>query len=218
MQYLIKAVYLFIFTYFIVSCGSVYASENFFLRPVVGLSQLSNTKGDSNSIGQTDGIVDVTVDTGFNAGLGFGYQYGNNIAVEIYWEYRTNDSQALLSDNTFYEEGNYASNIFYLNGFYYFKGSQSWSPYLGAGIGWVQEIDIDFEQNENEESFSGSGDSVFQIFAGVDYRLTKNINANAEIRFSSVTDLTLDGEERAGSIQNIDYQPVTFQVGLKWMF
>ena len=193
-------------------------AEGYFLRPVFGISQLSDTDGQTQDIGTTDGLADISVDSGFNAGLGFGYRYLNNIAVEVFWEYRTNDSEALLDDGTFFEEGNFASNIFYLNGFYFIETESSWSPYLGAGLGYVQEIDIDFEQNGSELSYSDSGSLAYQFFVGIDYKFTEQFIASAEFRYSSVSVGTLEGEENIGIISDLYYKPVTLQVGIKWFF
>lgn len=213
-----KYTYTIIVTLSLFTLSFVVAANDYFVRPVIGLSQLSNTQGISTGIGMSDGGVDVTVDTGINAGIGFGYHYTNNIAVELFWEYRTNDSQSLIDDGTFYDEGNYASNIFYLNGYYFFENESDWSPYLGVGLGWVQEIDIDFEQNGTELSYSESGPLAYQLLAGIEYALLDNILISAEFRYSSASIDTLKGEENLGSISDLDYQPTTLQVGIKWLF
>jgi outer membrane protein W len=213
-----KTVFGYFIAFLLIALSNTALAEGYFLRPVFGISQLSDTDGQTQDIGATNGNLDISVDGGFNAGLGFGYHYNNNIAVEVFWEYRTNDSEALIDDGTFFEEGNYASNIFYLNGFYFIENESSWSPYVGAGVGYVQEIDIDFEQNGAELSYSDSGSVAYQLFAGLDYKFSKHLLANAEVRYSSVSVGTLEGEENIGSIDDLDYTPITLQIGIKWLF
>lgn len=215
---IMKSTLTIVFTFVLFNFSFMAVAGDYFIRPVIGVSQLSNTQGLSTDIGMSDGVVDVIVDRGFNAGIGFGYHYTNNIAVELFWEYRTNDSQGLIDDGTVYDEGNYASNIFYMNGYYFFDSKSAWSPYFGLGLGWVQEIDIDFEQNGSELSYSESGPLAYQLFAGIEYTLSEHILVNAEFRFGSAAIGTLKGEENSGSISGFDYQAKTIQVGMKWLF
>lgn len=197
-------------------------SGDFFMRPVVGVSVLSDTVGQSTGIGQTNGAINVDVDNGLNAGIGFGYFYNDNFAVEVFWEYRSNESETTLVDNTLFEEGNYASNLFYLNGLYFFELNNNWQYYLGAGLGWLQEIDIDLETNGNELSYSGSGEMAFQAFVGASYRLNQQLSFDLEYRYSKVGSAELDGEQTggmtSGMISELDYDPSTIQLGLTWRF
>lgn len=193
-------------------------SGEYFIRPVFGLSILSDMTAQTTGIGQSDGQTKITVDDGFSAGIGFGYNYTENFSIELFWEYRSNDSQVLLNDDTFFEEGNYASNIFNLNGYYFFDAQSNWQYYTGVGLGWVQEIDIDLETKENELSYSGSGDIAIQVFAGINYQISENVKANIELRVSNANVSSLEGEETVGSISKLDYRPTTLQVGFSWLF
>lgn len=211
---------LFVFTILTMATASSMADEgDFFLRPVFGMSSLSDTSGQTTAIGNTDGNVDVKIDGGFNAGLGFGYYYTDQFAVELFWEYRSNDSETTLADGTQFTEGNYASNIFFLNGHYYFSSESKWTPYVGAGLGWIQEIDLDLETAGQELSYSGDGDITYQAFAGIDYQLSSKISVNAELRYQALSSVDLSAENGgAGSFSGLDYNPLTLQMGLSWRF
>ena len=197
-------------------------TDNMFVRPVFGLSQLSDTQGTSRSIGSVDGNADVQTGDGFNAGLGLGYYIDDALAVELYWEYRTNDSETLLPDGTLYNDGNYASNIFFANVHYFLlpdNEQSSFVPYIGAGLGWVQEIDIDLESEGQELSFSGDGELTYQVFTGLNYLVFESLSLQAEIRYQALSSVELIAESPStGAFTGFDYNPVTLQLGLSYRF
>lgn len=194
------------------------SQDGWFVRPYIGLSQMSDIEGDTAGIGSVDGVADISLDTGFTAGLGVGYRYNANIAAEIAWEYRSNESGVALANAEIFEDGNYASNIFFVNGFYYPHGFETWQPYLGAGLSWIQEIDIDLETGGAEQSYSGSGDFGFQLFAGVDYPIAENWDLQGELRYGSVSKIDLEGEGISGGFNNLDYDTFTIQLGAAYRF
>lgn len=194
------------------------AQHNWYLKPYVGLSELSDTSGNASDIEQLSGPVEVSLDAGFTAGLSLGYQYTDNLAFEFGWEYRSNDSTTTIDDQLTFNEGNYASSMFMLNAMYNFQSDGKFTPYLGAGLTWAQEVDIDLEQNGEELSYSGSGDTGYQLFAGVEYRFTPKWTANLELRYSAMSDIDLDGEGSVGQISGLDYKSSGIQFGVRYDF
>jgi outer membrane protein W len=203
-------------------CGAnVSAQEDsgWFLKPSIGMSVLSNQTGTASDAGDFNGEWDVDTSSGFNAGLGLGYQYNSNVSVELYWEYRTNDTDTALATSGEIFEGNYASNMFYLNGYYHFTSDNTWQTYVGAGIGWTQEIDIDIEENGTEYSYSGDGDIGFQVMLGADYKISDNLTLNGEVRYGLMSSIDLEAEENStGTVTGFDYNPFTVGVGVKYRF
>jgi len=189
------------------------------LRPYFGLSQMSDINASTLSVGSQNGTADIQLDSGFTAGFGVAYNYSEKIAAEIAWEYRSNDSQTTLADGQNFDEGNYASNIFFINGIYSLQQNGKWTPYLGAGLTWIQEVDIDLESNGTEISYSGDGDVGLQVFAGAKYAINPQWSIHGELRYGSNSGIELEGEEGAvGSFTDLDYQPLTVQVGLNYKF
>lgn len=213
-----KKLYLIIILFVSVTGPVLAQPKDYFIRPVFGLSLLSGTSGQSQGLGQLDGNISVDVDNGINAGIGLGYFYRNNFAVELFWEYRSNDSQTTLMDNTLYDDGNYASSLFFVNGHYFIDIKTNLRLYTGVGLGWAQEIDIDLEQNGSELSYSGSGNLAFQGFVGFDYALSKSVSINVEARYIQLNSPKLLGENTSGMIEDLDYKPSTLQIGLAWRF
>ena len=198
---------------------TVSAEEGWFVRAYGGISELSDIDGDAIGIDDVDGKADIALDTGFNAGIGAGYRFGNNWSAELAWEFRSNDNVAELPSGALYDDGNYASSTLFLNGYYHLARSGPWEPYVGAGVGWLQEVDIDLEDASGELSYSGDGDIGFQVFGGVNYHFNEAWAANAEIRYSMFSGLDLEGESDApGELQSLDYEPLTIQFGIHYAF
>lgn len=193
-------------------------AEGWYIKPYVGLSSMSDVSGDAQNIEMVSGSTDVELSEGFTSGLSTGFYYNENIGVELGWEYRTNRSETLIASNTIYPEGNYASNTFFLNGLYQFNLNQRWKPYLGAGVVWVQELDIDLESNGNELSYSGDGDIGYQAMLGVNYLMSDAWSVQFEARYLSLRDVELSGETTSGTISGLDYEPITLQLGLVYKF
>ncbi len=197
----------------------VMATDTWFVRPYVGLSQMSDLSSDFSNIDGLSGDADIDLETGFTGGIGIGYRYTDRVAVEFGWEYRSNDSETTLNDISEFDDGNYASNIFYLNGHYQFEKKDKWQPYVGAGLTWVEEIDIDLERNGDELSYSGDGDVGYQVFAGINYDLNQAWKLQSELRYGSITDIDLEGESKdVGEFDGIDYETTTLQIGLVYEF
>lgn len=194
-------------------------SSGWFSRLWAGYSSIADTSGtfaDVSDLALQE--VDVTTSEGFVAGAGLGYRYGPQIAVELAWEYRSNNSDTRLGEELRFDDGNYASNTLFLNGYYHLGARGRWDPYIGAGISWSQEIDIDLEANGPERSFSGDGGVGGQIFFGSTYWLSERLGAHGELRYGVLRDIDLDGENVSGTITGFDYEPLTLQFGLNYRF
>ncbi len=86
--------------------------------------------------------------------------------------YRSDDfDQVTFADGRSVTDGNYASEMIGLNAYYRFRTDTDIQPYLGAGLGWVQEVDVDFEENGVETSFE-TDDLGAQFAAGARWKPT----------------------------------------------
>jgi hypothetical protein len=196
---------------------STLASETkgYYLKPYIGLSFMSDI---NQNTGAED--IDVQLDQGFVAGGAFGYRYNDQVAAEFAWEYRTNDSETQLGGSNF-PEGNYASNVLYVNGIYFFNPYGLLTPYAGVGLGWMQEIDIDLERDGLEDSFSNSGSITYQGFAGIEYKFTSKWSIHTELRYAGGKSGNLKNEDQNSEdviIADLNYQPFTWQLGGKYSF
>lgn len=203
----------------ILSAPVMAAKDNWFVKPYIGLSQMSDLSTDFANIDSLNGVANVDLDNGFAAGIGLGYRYTQNLGVEVGWEYRSNDSKVNLSNLSVFDDGNYASNLFYLNGQYSLNKKGKFQPYFGGGLTWAQEIDIDIERNGAEQSFSSDGDMGYQLFAGVNYDLGKKLSFQSELRYGKIADIDLEAEQaNSGKFNNMDYETTSLQMGLVYDF
>ena len=190
--------------------------EGWSIVPGAGFSLLADQ---SPSFVGTDTIANgkstVSLDPGFAAGVGLRYHYENSRwASEFGWEYRSNDALTTDADGVELPGGNYASNTFFLNGRYAFSEDRRLTPWVGAGVVWVQEVDLDSESTVGETSFSDSGSVGMQLMVGADYELSDQFYVTFELRYSSQAGLELNEEGGQGLVSDIDYQPLTLGIEL----
>lgn len=183
-----------------------------YLKPYAGISYMNDVKRTDNAIN-----TEIELEKGMAFGAAVGYQFNPNVALELAWEYRSNDSETRVG-NTFFPEGNYASNIFYVNSIYSFDAVGKWQPYLGLGLGWIQEIDLDLEQNGIEQSLSNSGNLTYQGFVGVEYNWSAAWSFHTELRHAGAKSGTLENELSKERFGSLNYKPFTWQVGAKYRF
>jgi opacity protein-like surface antigen len=161
----------------------------------------------------------------FDMGLGFGgdigFRYGNGWAAEVEWNYRRHDLKSLSrAGTTLVTDGDFASNILFVNGLRRFpSASGGWTPYVGAGVGWVQEIDFDLNSGGTERAWSKQGKIGFQLIAGAEIPMSKDWRLTADVRMLRLGSVELPAEEGVtGRLSKPDYNPVSVQLGLRRMF
>lgn len=193
---------------------------NYYLRPHIGLSIVQGNDFDQTGVATPGATGDGSYDSGFATGLAFGYRYGNGFSAELDWEYRNNGNDAVVfSDGTSFSDGDIASNIFYLNGYYTFdQYFGKLRPYVGAGIGWVQEIDLDLESGGVETSYSADGDIAWQLMVGAETEVARNWRVQGELRYTRVAGVDLEQEGGPGRVTDLDYDAWTIGLGVTYDF
>lgn len=163
----------------------------------------------------------------FNTGFGFGgdigWRFGNGWAAELEWNYRSHSLDSLKQSGVERaRDGDFASNILLLNGLRRFSTGGPWTPYLGAGIGWVEEIDIDFKPSNGgpSRSYSENNKFAFQLIAGVEYAITPQLRLTTDARWLRVGSVRMDNESGnpGGNVGSLDYNPISLQFGIRYAF
>lgn len=187
----------------------------------VQFSRLGSTSFDETGGGGLGPGLKASFGSGVGFGGDLGYRYGNGWAAEVEWNYRRHDLDALRSGGaTVATEGDYASNTLFVNGLRRFAGPASgWTPYLGAGIGWVQEIDFDIASAGVERGYSKGGALAIQLIGGVERALGTHWSLAADLRWMRVGGVGLAAEEGVtGRIAKPAYNPLSVQIGLRRRF
>ncbi len=159
--------------------------------------------------------------TGLGLGGDIGFRYGNGWASELEWNWRRHDLKSLnRGATTLASSGDFASNIIFVNGLRRFIGpAGSWTPYVGAGLGWVQEIDFDIPSGGTERAWSKSGKAAVQLIGGTEIPLGDTWRLTADVRVLRIGNVELPAEEGVtGRLTQPRYNPVSVQVGLRRLF
>lgn len=164
--------------------------------------------------------TEAALDTGFLTGAAVGYELTPNWRVEAEFTYQSVNHDGLSPDVAAATgTGNYASKGFGLNGLYTFNafGSERARTYVGLGLAWLTEIDVDFESDGGEASYSGDDVGV-QFMAGVRYDFTSRWFLDFGLRYLSVSSVKLNGEDGAPQRIVADYKPWSATLGIGWKF
>jgi len=206
---------------FFASTSEAADDSGFYARGWVGLSGI----GTDDLTATVEGLQ-VTADTDFSAGFtgggAFGYRYNKNLRAEVDINYRSAENDEVrvpateITPEQTITDGNFASLTFGVNGIYEFPNGSKWTPYVGGGLAWVQEVDIDFEDESGEVEFEGD-EFGFTVLGGVRWQPTDGPwFFDAEFRYMGVGEVDLDGGEN-GTV-TADYDPWSLNVGFGFRF
>jgi opacity protein-like surface antigen len=184
-------------------------------------SQLRSTT--FNEIGNAGFGSGLKADFGSGFGLGgdIGFRYGNGWAAEVEWNFRSHDLKSLKKGSaTLLNDGDLASNILFVNGLRRFVSpDRSWVPFVGLGIGWVQEIDFDLNTSTNKRAWSDQGKIAMQLIGGAEFKLNDAWRLVADVRFLRLGSVELPAEEGVtGRLDKVNYNPVSVQLGIRRVF
>jgi opacity protein-like surface antigen len=203
----------------LVASSSLAASEpaGLYVSVYGQISWLDNSQFGLVAPASSVGGLQAGFSTGYGLGGDVGYRYGNGWSAEVEWNYRSHGLSDLKAGGVnLSNDGDFASNTILLNGYRRFPLG-SWTPYVGAGIGWVAEIDLDITSAGRETGYSSRNELAFQLIAGAEFALSRHWLFTADARYLRVGGVTLDGP--AGTrLEQPDYNPVSVQVGVRYLF
>ena len=179
----------------------------FYARIFGGASSLSDTTT-SGALSGTSGF-----DTGQVFGAAFGYAYGGSpFRTELEYAYRTADP-----DDSAGFSGDFASTTLALNGYYSFApvAGGKLTPYVGAGLAYVTEIDLDVSDSVAAGEYNDTGIFAYQVMIGADYAISDRWSLNGELRYFDAGSQTLTGD--SGTL-SADYDSVDLILGATLRF
>lgn len=196
-------------------------ARGFYATAYAQASRLGSTSfGEIGNAGLGSGL-DAKFDIGLGLGGDIGFRYGNGWAAEFEWNWRRHELQSLRGGRgALVDEGDFASNILFVNGLRRFEGAgDRWTPYLGVGLGWVQEIDFDLNSGNIERAWSDQGEFGVQLMGGAEFPLGESWKLTADVRLLQIGSVELPAEEGVtGQLAKPDYNPVSVQFGVRRKF
>lgn len=197
--------------------------SGFYATVYAQASRLGSTTFDEIGTARFGTGLKADFDTGLGLGGDFGYLYGNGWAAEVEWNWRRHDLSSLRRSGTAVAgvtEGDFASNIIFVNGLRRFTlASTRIVPYVGVGLGWVQEIDFDLNSATLERAWSDQGEFGVQLMGGAEFPLGDAWRLTTDLRLLRVGEVELPAEEGVtGRLADPEYNPLSVQVGLRRRF
>ena len=186
----------------------------------IGIGSLADAPLTYSDGTQSDS-VDASYEASFAGGGTLGYRFARGWALEGEIMYRRNelDPVAIPQLGSF-SEGDFASLALGINALYHFRFGTSgkWSGYVGPGIVYLQEIDIDFGSNGQQEISFETDDTALQFKFGGRYDFSERWFAEAGASY-----LTAGGVKMAlpaDSTRTIesDYDHWTLSAGVGFRF
>ncbi len=164
--------------------------------------------------------ADADFDASFAGGGTLGYYLNDNWRLEGEIMYRRNDMQEItLGGVGTSPEGDFASLSFAISALYEFQPTDNprLKTYVGAGLAFVQEIDIDFEIDSMETSFE-TDETGLQLQAGARYDLNDRLFMDLTARYLAVSGARMEFPADTSRTIESDYSPLTLSLGLGWRF
>jgi opacity protein-like surface antigen len=166
---------------------------------------------------------DLKMGSGYLIGGSIGYRIDPSWRIEGELAYRTNgvDTTTVAGLDAKQNDGDLASLAFMFNGFYDFEGWQTsfahFRPFVGAGLGWAQEIDTDLTIGGVSREFSGNR-FAYQLLAGVNWYYRSGWFAGARLKWFDAGSVDLDASLASLGKLKVDYSGMSAELSLGYRF
>jgi opacity protein-like surface antigen len=195
-------------------------AEKFYASASVGAGSLS-----SATLTFSDGVNTSTAngkyEASFAGGGAIGYRFANGWTLEGELMYRRNEldpvSLAGLGD---FDGGDFASLGLGVNALYRFDigSSGKLQGYAGPGIVYFQEIDIDFDNGDQQEISFESDDTAWQFKVGGRYDFSERWFVDAAATYLMAGNVRMELPADPSRTIDSDYDHLTLSLGVGWRF
>ena len=157
-----------------------------------------------------------TFGSGAGLGGGIGYRYGNGWAAELALDYRRHDLERVGGVAV---KGDFASTVAFLNGYYRFQKVGMVRPFVGAGLGYITEIDMDLSRSGTEQEYSRFGGLATQAILGGEVDLSARWSLTADLRWMQTSGRSFKSTNAGAALGGKPkYQPASLNVGVSYRF
>lgn len=174
--------------------------------PYIGVSGGASMVHDSD-ISELGLTGTVSYDTGFGFNVNAGYNF-DPVRVEFEFGYKKADVDKLemLGISVPITNSELTVMSYMVNGFYDFKNTSAFTPYVGAGLGMVY--------GELDDNGVNSDDTVFgyQVIVGAAYNFNKNFALDLSYRFQGAA------EDFSQNNMDLSYMSSSIMAGLRYSF
>jgi hypothetical protein len=185
-----------------------------------GLSMLG-----SGDVIRAGSATNGSYDRGFLAGAAFGKQVSPAWAFEVEWFYRSNEVESMKGGSfDGVTDGDFASTNLMFNAVYTFgQGGPGGSaragitPYVGLGLGFMQEVDIDLTVGGVEQEHSDNWVPAAQLIAGALYPISDSFSGFLELRYHYAGSPEMDATSGGAPVE-ADYNGFSTLLGLRYAF
>jgi outer membrane protein W len=192
------------------------ADENrWYVAGSVGLGELGSTTL-TYSDGATSESASVSFDASFAGGATVGYRISDRFSIEGEVMYRRNEFDAAqLGDFGTYSGGDFASLGIGINALYRFPigSSGKLSGYIGPGYLYLQEIDIDFDNNDQQEVSFETDDGGLQLKVGGRYDFSDRWFMEAGATYFAGGNITMALPSDSRQTLSAEYDHWSFSLG-----
>jgi outer membrane protein W len=162
--------------------------------------------------------------SGWLAGATVGYRVNETIRFEAEYIYRDNklDAVAVPQFGGATATGDYNSVHIMANAAFDFAnvpiGTARLRPYVGAGLGWAQEIDADLvAPGRTNLEFSGNK-FAYQALAGLRIEYDSGLYSSIGLSYGGTSNIKLKGSSGTTGTLTADYQPLSIRISAGYRF
>ncbi len=113
-------------------------------------------------------------------------------------------------------QGEVETSTFFVNGYYDFKNSTNWTPFLGLGIGY-SNVEVEYEPSN--VGIIDDDDDVFawQVMGGVNYSINDQFEVTGSVRYRETDDAELNADLIPAEF-DIETETLIYDLGIRYNF
>jgi opacity protein-like surface antigen len=197
------------------------AKPSWYATGFLGTSQISDPSSNFKPTQGNETRGKIKLDSGMSNGGSVGMFLGADLRTELEVTYRSNSlkSSSVINIDANQTDADLASLIFTANVLKDFNGFSTnfatFKPYVGVGLGIVQEIDTDIRINGTLTELEATNRGVYQLLTGVNWYYRSGWFAGAGLRWVDAGNVKLKG--KTGELK-IDYKGLSGDLRIGYRF